>query len=355
MKRCLLRAFVVLSTAACGFAQAPPSPAPPRSSDAPTPKRGMLVPADGSKTDPATRLPTRVLHEPSGITFVLIPAGEFQMGSPASEPGRSKGDRERLHRRVIRKPFFLGETEVTVGQFRRFVEASGYRTDAERATPDRDNVRPGSFASTPEGDRTWDERANWRNPFPILKDFPVREDHPVVHVTWNDATRFGEHFGLRLPTEAEWEYAARAGSAARFPWGESEEGGKGFGNVGDESRRRRFANTNVFFPFDDGVAILSPVRRYKPNAWGVYDVIGNVEEWCQDVHGPYPAEGSDESAAEGKPAPDGSGGARVLRGGSWLGNPGHTRSAARIGMGQSSRRDFQGFRVAADVEGVRTK
>ena len=353
MRRCLLCAFVVLTTAACGFAQPAPDASASESQLAPTP-RASLLPTDGSKTDGATDLPTRVIHNPSGVTLVLIPVGEFQMGSPETEPGRSKGDKERRHRRVISKPFYLGETEVTIGQFRAFVRASGYKTDAERGTPDNNNVAPGSFASTPGGDRTWDARASWSDPFPILKkEFPTREDHPVVHVSWNDATRFGDHFGLRLPTEAEWEYAARAGSTARFPWGKSEEGGKGFANVADESRRKRFPNTNVIFPFDDGVVFLSPVRRYKPNAWGLYDMIGNVEEWCQDAYGMYPRDGSDESAGKGDPGPNA--GARMLRGGSWLGNSGHTRSAARIGMGQTSRRDFQGFRVAADVEGVRTK
>jgi sulfatase modifying factor 1 len=242
--------------------------APPDS----VPRYASLVPVEGSKRDAASGLPTRVFHEASGIVLVLIPAGEFEMGSPETEPDRSK--RERLHRRVIRKPFYLGETEVTVGQFRRFVRASGYETDAERGTPDHDNVGPGSFATTPDGERTWTTTANWRNPFPILKDFELREDHPVVHVTWNDAQRFVAHFGLRLPSEAQWEYAARAGSRERFPWGESEAGGRGFANVGDEARRRRFESTNVFFPFDDGAALLSPVGRYKPNAWGLRDMIG---------------------------------------------------------------------------------
>lgn len=193
------------------------------------PPDASFPPALHSPTDTASGLPTRVLHQATGIELALIPAGEFQMGSPATEADRR-------------------------------------------------------------------------------------------------------------------EYAARAGTRERYPWGNAEAGGKGFANVGDKSRRRRFPSTNVFFPFDDGAGILSPVARYKPNAWGLYDMIGNVEEWCQDAAGPYPPDGSDELPAGGDAA-----GARVLRGGAWTGNAGTSRFATRIGMAPTSRRDFQGFRVAAAI------
>jgi formylglycine-generating enzyme required for sulfatase activity len=161
-------------------------------------------------------------------------------------------------------------------------------------------------------------------------------------VSWNDAVRFCEHYGLRLPTEAEWEYACRAGSTTRFPWGDAESAGAGHANVADESRRRRFpATTNVFFPFDDGAALLAPAGRYEPNAWGLYDMIGNVEEWCQDAPADYRPDGADESAIAADPSAG-----RVLRGGSWVGNAGNCRGAARAGMFTSGRRDFEGFRVA---------
>jgi formylglycine-generating enzyme required for sulfatase activity len=281
----------------------------------------------------------------SGIVLVLIPAGEFMMGSPEGEPDRSKS--ERRHRRMIRKPFYLGETEVTVAQFRRFVKATGYETDAERGTPDGGGGK-GAFAATPDGDREWTATASWQNPFPNLKDYRIHENHPVVHVSWNDAQRFCEHYGLRLPSEAQWEYACRAGSAARFPWGESDAVGKGYANLGDLALRRRFASTNVFFPFDDGVALVSVVGRYKPNSWMLRDMIGNVEEWCQDAKLNYPEDGADESAIEGDISA-----ARVLRGGGWIGNQGTSRASTRIGMTRASRRDFQGFRVAATIESIK--
>jgi sulfatase modifying factor 1 len=307
------------------------------------------APSD-SPRDPASGLPTRIVHPDSGIVLVLIPAGEFLMGSPPSEPGRSP-QKERQHRRVIKRPFYLGQTEVTVAQFRKFVQATGYKTDAERGTPDGSgNPGPGGFAATPDGDRTWTATASWHNPFPNLKDYAVRDDHPVIHVSWNDAQAFCKHFNLRLPTEAQWEYAARAGSPHRFPWGDSDAAGQGHANVGDLANKGRFPRTNVHFPFDDGHALIAPVAQCKPNAWGLHDMIGNVEEWCQDAYRKYPEDGADESAADPDPAVAAGTVARILRGGAWIGNQGTSRSATRIGMRQSSRRDFQGFRVAMSVE-----
>ena len=283
----------------------------------------------------------RLVHKESGIALVLIPSGDFFMGSPETERERF---RDRRHKRIIRQAFYLGETEVTVGQFRRFVRATGYQTDAERGAGEQGR---GSFAATPEGDRSWNTNATWQNPFPSLTDYRINDDHPVIHVSWNDAQKFCGHFKLRLPTEAEWEYACRAGSTNRFPWGETEAGGEGYANVADQTGRKRFPSFNLAFPFEDGAALISPVGRYKPNAWGLRDMIGNVEEWCQDAFQPYPEDGADETAATGEDL------ARVLRGSSWLGNPGNCRAAARFGMRASSRRDFEGFRVAATVETFR--
>ena len=211
-------------------------------------------PADDPATDPVTGLPTKIIDKKSGIVMVLIPAGKFVMGSPDSEKERSKGETQ--HIRVIRKPFYLGETEVTLGQFRKFIEASKYVTDAERGTPEGGHTK-GAFASVPAGEREWHHAASWQNPFPTLPEMKVTDEHPVVQVSWNDATAFCKHFGLRLPTEAEWEYACRAGSQTRFPWGESQEPGQQFGNVGDQSLQKRFASVNVIFPFDDGNALLA--------------------------------------------------------------------------------------------------
>jgi formylglycine-generating enzyme required for sulfatase activity len=232
-----------------------------------------------------------------------------------------------------------------VGQFRKFVDATKFETDAERGSPDGPERKRGAFAMRERiGDRQWSADATWRNPFPNLKDFPPRDEHPVVQVSWEDAQAFCRHFGFRLPTEAEWEYACRAESTTRFPWGDDLKGGEGHANVGDMSAEKRFQQVPAAFPFDDGHAVVAPVGSYKHNAWGLYDMIGNVEEWCQDALATYPADGADEAAL---PRSKGDGGA--TRGGSFVGNAVTSRSSSRTGQFATGRRDFVGFRVAFSV------
>jgi len=223
------------------------------------------APAPGTTTDAKTGLPKRIVHQASGISLRLIPAGEFMMGSPTTEANRMRS--EDLHRRVIRQPFYLGETEVTVAQFRRFITATKYQTDAERGEQ-LDVHGVGSFAAVSSGDRDWSLVANWRNAFPNLPEYRKHEDHPVVHVSWNDAQRFCAHFGMQLPTEAQWEYAARAGTQTSYFWGDKLEDGAGFANVNDVDGQRRFKNWGAGFPFSDGARLITKVGSYRPNAWG---------------------------------------------------------------------------------------
>ena len=287
-------------------------------------------------TTSQTGLPERIVHRKSGIKLVLIPAGRFQMGSPESEPDRGRGERQ--HLRIIREPFYMSETEVTVAQFRKFVEATKYVTDAERGVEEGGHHK-GAFATVADGEREWSETASWRNPYPNFKEYKLRDDHPVVQVSWNDAIRFVEHFGLQLPTEAQWEYALRAGTTTKYFWGDSEAGGKGYGNIKDAASKKRFIRWTQSFPFDDGSTFVNVVGSYKPNAWGLRDMVGNVQEWCQDQYvRDYPADGSDESAAA-----NGSG--RVMRGGSWFDAPDLQRAATRFGFAPQGRRDFIGIRV----------
>ncbi len=276
--------------------------------------------------------------------MILIPAGQFKMGSPENELDRGRGERQ--HLRVIRQPFYMGETEVTVEQFRRFINATRYVTDAERGTEEGGHFK-GAFATTADGEREWSEAANWQNPFPNFKEYCLGDDHPVVQVSWNDAKRFADHFGFQLPTEAQWEYAMRAGTTTRFFWGNDEAGGKGYGNVKDAASRKRFSRWVQSFPFDDGGTFVTTAGSYKPNPWGLRDMVGNVQEWCLDYYErEYPPDGSDESARA--PAMQ-NGAGRVMRGGSWFDAPELQRSAKRFGFAQQGRRDFIGFRVVMKV------
>lgn len=298
------------------------------------------LPAPGSTIDPQTGLQTRIVHRESGIVLVLIPAGKFQMGSPETEPDRGRGERQ--HLRIIRQSFYMGETEVTVAQFRRFVNATKYLTDAERGTEEGGDQK-GAFATVADGERDWSEVASWQNPFPNFKEYKLRDDHPVVQVSWNDARRFVEHYGLQLPTEAQWEYAMRAGTTTKYFWGDDEAGGKGYGNIKDAASKKRFVRWVQSFPFDDGSTFVNVVGSYNPNPWRLRDMVGNVQEWCQDQFvREYPPDGSDESSVE-----NGSG--RVMRGGSWFDAPDLQRSAVRFGFAPQGRRDFIGFRVVMKV------
>jgi len=257
---------------------------------------------DGSATEPAPS-PQRVTHERSGIAFVLVEARDAY--------------------------FYIGETEVTTGQFRKFVEATGYKTDAERGIDDGNGNGVGTFTALPEGEREWSKTTTWRTAFDRFADFKLTDDYPAMQVSWNDAQAFAKHYGLRLPTEGEWEIAARAGARTLYPWGDDPRGGAGWANVRDQAAAKIYGQPEICFPFDDGTPIVAKVKSYKPNAWGLYDIIGNVAEWV------------DESYKS----------ARILKGGGWNDYPDGASLKSRAGMTPASRRDFIGFRVAA---GVRT-
>jgi formylglycine-generating enzyme required for sulfatase activity/serine/threonine protein kinase len=241
-----------------------------------------------------------------GMAFRKIPAGEFEMGSNSGD-----GDERPKHKVRITRPFELGATEVTVGQFRRFVDDAHYQTDAER-------TRKGAYG--------WDEaRKDFaRDPkYTCWKPgFSQTDDHPVVNVTWNDATMFCAWLGrkegkaFRLPTEAEWEYACRAGTTSRFSFGDDPESLAEVGNVWDATAAGRKIAGGKAVKASDGYVFTAPVGRFRPNAWGLHDMHGNVWEWCSDQY-------DNDYYAKGPPVVDDPEGprslnlGRSLRGGSW--------------------------------------
>lgn len=277
--------------------------------------------------------------------MVVIPAGEFVMGSSASEAERHDDEGPR-HRVSIADPFALGRTEVTVAQFRQFAEEAGYRTDAER------NVgAEGCFAVNCDTtdlfvQGEWLPGCNRNEP-----GFSHTDSTPVVCVSWNDAQAYARWMSAktgrpyRLPTEAEWEYAARAGTTTDRYWGDAPDQACRFANVADQSRykERTFERRHEC---NDGHFFAAPVGSYAPNRFGLYDMIGNVWEWTEDCANP----GYEGAPGDGSAWIAGNCGMRVSRGGSSFSPPTFARSANR-NLGSSQFRSFNfGFRLARTLE-----
>ena len=226
-----------------------------------------------------------------GVTMRLIPAGSFEMGDHFNE-GHSS---ERPVHRVELDAFYMDVREVTVGQFREFVNQSGYSYNR------------------------WNDVAV----------YSAGDDYPMVYVSWNDATAYAKWAGKRLPTEAEWEYAARGGLAGkRYP------GGDGISH--DDAN---YSGTGG----KDKWKYSSPVGSFAANGYGLYDMAGNVWEWCQDRYG---GNYYSSSPAKNPPGP-GTGSSRVLRGGSWSNLTYNLRVANRSFTYPSSRLNYLGFRCVS--------
>jgi formylglycine-generating enzyme required for sulfatase activity/uncharacterized caspase-like protein len=284
--------------------------------------------------------------------MVVIPAGEFTMGSPAPETGR--WDNEGPQRKVrIARPFALGRNEVTFAEFERFVEESGYKTEAER------NVgKKGCFGFNrvaPEATKSeWQPGRTWRDPG---IDQNTDRD-PVVCVSWNDAKAYTSWLSkktgktYRLPTEAEWEYAARAGTKTSRYWGDNPSQACVYSNVGDQSTYRTAFRRTFSRPAErrhecnDGRYYTAPVGSYKANAFGLYDILGNVWEWTEDCGSPsYKGAPTDGSALL-----TGDCSRRVIRGGGWGSEPRTVRSASRARDPYDNRTTSIGFRLARTLE-----
>lgn len=272
---------------------------------------------------------------------VVIPTGSFVMGSPADEEGHL--DNEEPQRRVqIDVGFALGQSEVTVGQFRQFVAASKYVSDAERLG--------GSAVYEESSGRIAERRGmTWRNDYAGER---ARDDLPVVNVSWNDAkaylawlsTRTGKRY--RLPSEAEFEYALRAGSTTRYPWGDGDPDAVvgNFTGDGDRSPSRR-SWSSAFPRYNDGHWGPATVRSFPAGRFGVFDMVGNVSEWVEDCWHDNYLRAPRDSSAWVNPGCE----RHVVRGGSWGSDPAQVRSAFRIAARGDTRSARVGFRVARDL------
>jgi formylglycine-generating enzyme required for sulfatase activity len=260
--------------------------------------------------------------------MVLVPAGPFLMGNDR-DPAHP-GDGEAPVRRVDVAPFLVDTTAVSNAAFGDFVAATGWRTDAERfgwSYVFADAVAPGAevLAATVPGAPWWRAvvGATWQAPRgPGSEPLP---DHPAVHVSWTDATAYAAWAGKRLPTEAEWEKAARGGlEGARYPWGDEEPAGRANVWEGVFPTRR-----------DNGPATTVPVTAFAPNGFGLHNAAGNVWEWTSDAWA-------------------GDAGRRVVKGGSFLCHPSYChryRVAGRTFSTPDSSTGHTGFRCAQDAEG----
>lgn len=276
-----------------------PTPTPTPKTPTPTPTPKTPTPTPTPKPGP------KQMKNSVGMEFVLIPAGSFMMGSHSNEKDRNP-DEGPPRRVTIAYEFYLGKYEVTIGEWKSVM------------------------GDLPEGMK--------KN---LDSKFMESDRQPVVRISWNDTQEFiarlnakNDGYKYRLPSEAEWEYAARAGTQTRFYWGDDL----------NFSLLCKYANVKDFSDCPDNYPRNAPVGTYLPNSLGLYDMTGNVWEWCEDIwqnnYEYLPTDGSANLAV-------GDSGKRVRRGGSWADNPKYTRAAARNYDTPTDRNDEDGFRLVA--------
>lgn len=267
-----------------------------------------------------------------GMKLRLLPSGEFTMGSPGAEKNREV-DEGPQHLVRITTPFYMGVSKVTVGQFRSFVADSGYKTDGEKDGLGGWGFDGKTFSQKPE--------YNWRDP-----GFRQTDEHPVVNVSWNDAVAFCEWLSrkedntYRLPTEAQWEYACRSGTTTTYHHGDDDKQLVQVGNVADKTAKETFPAWEAI-DAPDGHVFTAPVERFRPNAFGLHDMIGNAHEWCADWY----TEGYYKVSPENDPEGPAEGSIRVNRGSSWFSDARFCRSADRDASSPQARVFVMSFRV----------
>jgi len=268
--------------------------------------------------------------------MIRLDGGPFRMGSEDADC--FPADREGPVREVSLNAFYLDRYPVTIEQFCEFAQATGYKTDAGRFGWSFVFYRQLSaeeyerrVSATVHGAEWWCkvEGASWEHPEGPGSSVGDRPNHPVTHVSWNDATAYAAWAGKRLPTEAEWEFAARGGlEQKRFPWGdELTPGGRHLCNIWQD-------DFPAYNSAEDGYEFVAPVDSYKPNGFGFYTITGNVWEWCSDCFDPA------------------SHNTRIIKGGSFLCHESYCnryRVAARTSNTPDSSTAHMGFRCARDI------
>lgn len=333
---------------------------------------------------PEAFVTAQVVTDSAGANLRLIEGGRFVQGTsggervlstafPLSTAGQFYGNAEEpAHVTWITKPFYLAETEVTVGQFKKFVAATRYVTSAEKADTEMVGWDPTSEDKPlyESHDFLRDGKFNWKNP-----GFPQQDDHPVVGVSWRDAKAYcdwlseQESVRYRLPTEAEWELACRAGTSTWFSFGDRAKNVvHRFGNLGNvelEKHRPHAAERQWLLDFEndpeDGHVFTAPVGSYEANAWGLKDMHGNAWEWCEDlwldtVYNDYkrprydaPVGVAVDPVNTDRPQTPANN-FQAIRGGCWYNGDLICRSAGRTYWDRDDAACYIGFRVARDVD-----
>ena len=266
--------------------------------------------------------------------LVEIPAGQFRMGDLTGT-----GEENEKPVRLVRIPrFALARHETTVGQFRRFVMATGYRTEAEQEN--EKGCRTWEIGARNKWD--WTPGRSWRS-----LEYALEEDQPVVCVSWHDAQAYVRWLneqtdgGWRLPSEAEWEYTARGGAERLYHFGDDPSRLCDYGNVADTTKLPNGSVWTHKAECSDGAVYPTRVGSYQPNALGLQDIHGNVWEWVEDCYGSYTRVPTNGNAWDSRGCS-----VRVLRGGGFFSKPSELRLVRRLSYIEADRDMDLGFRVA---------
>jgi formylglycine-generating enzyme required for sulfatase activity len=291
---------------------------------------GAVTAAQSPAPAPAPAPPGSTFQDcPTCPKMIVLPTGRFKQGAPRDERDALPAEKPQ-HIVLIRQPLAISTTELTVSNFREFVTA----TRRELAGCD---VYDGEWQHKTE--------SSWLHP-----GFTQNSDHPVTCVSWNDAVAYAEWLSAktghhyRLPSSSEWEYAARAGVDAALPWNPAMQAACEHANVADRSAARRYPKWSVF-ACKDGYVNTAPVASFKANAFGIYDMLGNVLEWTQDCwHDDY-----SKAPVDGSARLDGACVEHELRGGSWFSSPAFVRLSYRNHSASGYRSSSVGVRLVRDM------
>lgn len=296
------------------------------------------------KTSEPKQLAASFTDPTTGMEFVLVKGGHYQMGDNF---GDGIPEEELPVHEVCVDDFYLGKYHVTNEQFKKFIEATGYRTTAEEKGTGRglERLAPGK----------WEDRAglNWRQPIYLGDSIGDRMSHPVLQMSWYDAKEFAKWLGAksgkpyRLAYEAEYEYSIRSGGKKyKYAWGNGDPTGK-VANVADKTFKRTFTGCKECFDdYEDGYVITSPVGSFLPNEIGLYDMTGNAFSWVED----WFSKEYYKSSPKNNPHGPEMGEHKVARGGSWDNDRRYSRVSDRVDESPGYRNYSIGFRLALPAQ-----